>query len=357
MELGLIVLAGGRSSRMGQDKARIKWNGKTFIEETLRKAEAYGFKEKIVVTNTDDEFYRQLPAVVIQDIYPHQGPLSGIHAGLQKSSCTWNFIMSCDMPLFDFFLVDQLQEKIADHYFAVVPSLDGRYQQLAALYRKEYEMVIESMLAAGQQRLRDLFLERPVLKVEMDPWQNLFFNVNTPAEFLLARAKAVNAARKIPLVSITSSQSGTGKTQFICQLLPELKQLGLRVAVVKSDSPGFSLAHEGEPWEFSQAGADGVAVISPAGYAIMQNTPTKENVLAVVEKISGVDLIIIETCSHGLFPVLEIEREGYTRELITDKADLVAVITDRELSQAAASVKKLPLGEPKKTAEFMQKLW
>lgn len=358
MELGLIVLAGGRSSRMGQDKARIKWNGKTFIEETLRKAEAYGFKEKIVVTNTDDEFYQQLPAVVIQDVYPHQGPLSGIHAGLQKSSCTWNFIMSCDMPLFDFFLIDQLKEKIADDYFAVVPSLDGRYQQLAALYRKDYEAVIERMLTEGQQRLRDLFLERPVLKVEMDIWQNLFFNVNTPAEFLLARAKSVNAARKIPLVSITASRSGTGKTQFICQLLPELKQLGLRVAVVKSDSHGFSLDHEGkDTWEFSQAGADGVAIVSPEGYAIMQNTPGKENLLTVVGKISDVDLILIESRSHGVFPVLELEREGYTRELITDRADLVAVITDRELSQAAASVKKLPLDEPKKTAEFIQKLW
>ena len=133
---------------------------------------------------------------------------------------------------------------------------------------------------------------------------------------------------------------------------------GLRVAVVKSDSHGFSLDHEGkDTWEFSQAGADGVAIVSPEGYAIMQNTPGKENLLTVVGKISDVDLILIESRSHGVFPVLELEREGYTRELITDRADLVAVITDRELSQAAASVKKLPLDEPKKTAEFIQKLW
>jgi len=358
MDLGLIILAGGYSSRMGKDKARIKWNGKTFIEDLLDKAKVYGFTEKIVVTNSEEAFYQNLPASVISDIYPHLGPLSGLHAGLKKSGCLWNFVISCDMPLFDFSVVDTLKQNISNDYFVVVPSLDGRYQQLAALYRKDCDTVIEELLLSGQQRLRDLFLKRAVLKIEMDIWQNLFFNVNTPAELRIARAKAVNAARKIPVVSIVASRSGTGKTTFICSLLPALKSLGLKVAVVKSDGHGFDLDQEGkDTWEFSKAGAAGVAIVSPQGYAIMQRTIEKEPLENIVDKISDVDLILVESRRHGIFPILEIEREGYTSELLTVKADLAAVLTDSARSLAPANVKKLSLNDPKKAADFISTLW
>ena len=92
-----IILAGGESSRIGTDKALLKINGESVIEK-IYKLLTNIFSEIIIISNKPDDF-QFLTTKVYKDIYPHFGPLSGIHSGLTNSMSEQNFFITCDMPL------------------------------------------------------------------------------------------------------------------------------------------------------------------------------------------------------------------------------------------------------------------
>ncbi|MDR3295821.1 MAG: molybdenum cofactor guanylyltransferase [Clostridiales Family XIII bacterium] len=146
-----IILSGGRSSRMGVNKAMLELNGKPLIEIMLDKVLA--FDEILVSTNTMDEYaYLEERGVrLVKDIIPHQGPLSGIHAGLSCADAECAAVLPCDMPLVPAALVRYLSE-IADRsdgFDAVVPVTERAYQPLCAVYRKTCIGFIEKNLAKG----------------------------------------------------------------------------------------------------------------------------------------------------------------------------------------------------------------
>ncbi|WP_110956026.1 molybdopterin-guanine dinucleotide biosynthesis protein B [Anaerosinus massiliensis] len=352
MNFGLIILAGGKSSRMGRDKAFLEWQEKTFIEHILEKAKQAKFHEIVIVTNQPEKF-EFLDVEVISDIYSQMGPLSGIHAGLIYNQSQYNLVIPCDMPFIDFSLVKELEQYSKQDYQAIVPMKDGKHQPLMAIYSKDCIKPIEKLLLIDQERKIMKLLERVATKfVAFNDAEENFFNVNTPKEFLIAQAKAANRKRRIPLVSIVASQSGTGKTTFITKLIPELKTLGFRVAVVKSDGHGFEMDKEGkDTWQFTKAGAEAIAIVSPDKYAIIQQTKEKESLENVIALIQNVDLILIESRSKGIFPVLEIARAGVTESLISKQSELVAVITDQ--MEFSADKIRLPLNASQEVARFI----
>lgn len=357
MELGLIILVGGKSSRMGRNKAWLEWQGKTFLENTLEKAWSYGFTEIIVVANEAAlAQYAHLPVTLTADAYRECGPLGGLHAGLSIGAADYHLVISCDMPLLQFDFVEKLKAYADGKTMAVVPINEEYQEPLAALYHRNCLPAIVELLEQGERKL-GLLLQRVATKrVAMACADTLFFNTNTPAELAIAEAKAVNAKRRIPIVSIVAGKSGTGKTTFITKLIPILQAMGIRTAIVKSDSHGFDIDHEGkDTWKFTQAGAAAVAIVSPAKYAIIAQTKEKKSLLEVAAKIEDVDLIIIESRQSGAFPVLEIQRDAVSDDaLITPLRDLVAVISDKPA--AASGVKNLPLAEPAKTAAFIKEI-
>lgn len=354
--MGLIILAGGKSSRMGSDKALLKWGQKTLIEYTVDKAVKYGFKDIIIVTNKPEKF-QHLIATVISDVYPQLGPLSGLQAGLNYGKKEYYFVMSCDMPLFDFSLVKKLSKFINNpEYLAIVPSVKNNLEPLAAIYNRQCARIIEEMLLNSNERRVNKLLEQISLKIvncECD--KEKFFNTNTPSELAIARAKAVNQGRRIPIVSIAAAKSGTGKTTLISRIIPKLKERCLKVAVVKSDGHDFSIDHAGkDTWQFSQAGADAVAIVSPKQYAIIQHTEEKCALIEVANKLENVDLILIESRAHGIFPIIEVVRKEFYEDLITDNKDLVAVITDKENFSTEKTV--LQIDDLNSIVEFILKL-
>ena len=355
MNLGLIILVGGKSSRMGCNKAWLAWQGETFLDKLIEQAKAYDFAEIIVVANEDDGQYQHLPVTITKDTYRECGPLGGIHAGLCVGKSTYFVVVSCDMPLLNFGFIAKLKTYMDGKYKAIVPVTKEHQQPLAAMYHKDCLPVIVQLLENGDRKLGMLLQRVTTKRVIMQESSNLFFNVNTPAEFAIARAKAENAKRKIPIVSIVAGKSGTGKTTLITKLIPVLKEMGITTAIVKSDSHGFAIDHEGkDTWKFTQAGADTVAIVSPTQYAIIAQTKEKKSLLEVADKIENVDLIVIESRQSGVFPILEILREGVSDTLITPSKDLVAVITDKPETDTV--LKKLPLDEPEKTAMLIKEL-
>ena len=92
-----IILSGGKSSRMGENKSLLKLGPKTVIEHVVELMQSI-FSEVILITNTPEE-YHFLNIPMYADIYKYKGPIAGIHSGLTHSNTETNFIVSCDIPL------------------------------------------------------------------------------------------------------------------------------------------------------------------------------------------------------------------------------------------------------------------
>jgi len=188
MKAAAIILAGGKSSRMGTNKALLKINEKSNIEriaDTLKLL----FDDIILVTN-DSEQYEFLGLKMVPDYYPGMGPLAGVHAGLLASDYDVNFIVACDMP----FVSTELAEVLVNncgHYDAVIPVINGKQHPLFAVFQKRVAEGAANCIEAGELRMKQLLDQLNVLYVteaELQTYSNLdlervFFNMNHPNDY------------------------------------------------------------------------------------------------------------------------------------------------------------------------------
>jgi molybdopterin-guanine dinucleotide biosynthesis protein A len=201
-----MILAGGKSSRMGVNKALLGLNGKTFIEIMLDKVS--GFGEILLVVNDPAPYARltERGVRIVRDIMPGQGPVSGVHAGLSAAAGDFALALACDMPL--------LPAEFAEYLYALAagggsditaPLIGGRYQPLCAVYRKTCVAVMESNLKAGQNKITGLFHDaglraRGVEETEMAAFgdvQDFFININDRRAYEELRARG-NGSTKNP---------------------------------------------------------------------------------------------------------------------------------------------------------------
>jgi len=181
-----IILSGGQSKRMGQDKAFISFSGKPLIETVIGKL-APLFSDLIIATNKPD-LYKKYKVKTQTDIVKSRGPLGGIHAGLIASETTYNFIIACDMPFINQDLIKyMLDEK--DNYDVVASKFGGKTHSLFAVYSKNCITSIEKALKTDNFKLRDflktvntkLISEEEVKRI--DPDGQSFININTQDDY------------------------------------------------------------------------------------------------------------------------------------------------------------------------------
>jgi molybdopterin-guanine dinucleotide biosynthesis protein A/molybdopterin converting factor small subunit len=213
-----IVLAGGRSSRMGQPKALLPFDGEPLIAHVIRRLQP-SFCELIVVAAPDQQL-PPLPVKLARDQIAYQGPVSGIYHGLEASSGAINFIGSCDIPFFSLALIEYLISEIAQHD-VVVPEWNGRLQPLFAVYRSTVAPHLAEQLRRGE--LRPIFLFDKVRTKTVgaeeisrfDPEGLSFFNMNTPADYETARARwrqlHGSASARAPVIACTVELLGVAR--------------------------------------------------------------------------------------------------------------------------------------------------
>lgn len=176
-----IILAGGKSTRIGREKAFLNVEGRPIIEILLSKLSSV-FEEVFIVTNNKKKF-GYFPANIVTDIFPDKGPLGGIHAGLVHSNSAYSFFTACDMPFLNMDIVMDMINKV-EHYDIVVPKVKNRLHPLCAVYSKRCIPVIEDNLKKGNLRVKDVF---KVLKTKiinkMDPEGGHFININTKEDY------------------------------------------------------------------------------------------------------------------------------------------------------------------------------
>lgn len=196
--LAAFVLTGGRSSRMGSDKAFLELAGKPLI---LRAMElAIQLTSDVYIVGEPDKYAGFGP--VVPDIFPEHGPLGGIHAGLRASKSDLNLIMAVDLPFLGARLLAYLIARAETSGAAVtVPKCGNYFQPLCAIYRRDFANVAERALAAGSNKIDALFGEASVCAIsEQDLRDNnfevsMFRNLNTQADWNNAK---VEFERKSP---------------------------------------------------------------------------------------------------------------------------------------------------------------
>ncbi len=129
-----IILAGGKSSRMGRNKALMKLGDKTVIERMIDIVDPV-FEKKILITNTPEDF-KFLGLSVYEDVYKYKGPLAGIHSGLLHSQTEKNFVISCDIPLMSAEMIKYIVEFPSESPVTICEAA-GYLQPLAGVYSKK----------------------------------------------------------------------------------------------------------------------------------------------------------------------------------------------------------------------------
>ncbi len=196
-----IVLAGGRSLRMGSDKATLSWRGVTMLEWTVDQLVG-GFGDLAVVAGANQDMAGlALSAIkrVVRDTEPFEGPVKALRLGLATVHAGVAFVCACDLPFLNAALAVALCEMTAGND-AAIPMVGGRLQVLHAAYRKSCLPALDAMVNRGERALHKVASapnSRIISEDELrryDPELLSFFNVNTPEDY--ARAQRLGGRQR-----------------------------------------------------------------------------------------------------------------------------------------------------------------
>jgi len=181
-DLSAFILAGGRSTRMGADKAFLEFQGETLLSRALSLARS--LTTEVFLVGERDRFAAFAP--VIEDLYPDHGPLGGIHAALSASASELNLVLAVDTPLLTSALLRFLVEQArASSAVVTVPRVAGGYQPLCAVYRRPFRETAEAALRQGRNKIDPLFSALPLRVLEEEELARfeflpeMFDNLNT----------------------------------------------------------------------------------------------------------------------------------------------------------------------------------
>ena len=185
-ESSAVVLAGGKSSRMGQPKALLLFDGEPLIVHIVRALRRI-FDDLVVVAAPEQEL-PPLAATNVRDVVPYQGPVGGIYYGLEAAKRNMAFVTSCDAPFLNLPLVSHLLAQMSECDVAV-PYWRDRFQPLHAVYRRSVMPLLAQQLERGELRPISLYQRvrtREIREDEIlrfDPEGLSFLNMNTPEDY------------------------------------------------------------------------------------------------------------------------------------------------------------------------------
>ena len=176
-----IILAGGKSSRMGADKGFLKLNNKSFVHHIIDALKPLVSNILIVSDNTN---YDRFGCTRVEDIVKHAGPMAGIHSGLTHSKTKYNLVLSCDIPLIKTEVLELLIEHVDEISEIIQIESQGNAMPLIALYKKTCAGRFFSLLQNNERRLQQAVNQCTVKTIKLDMADHkATTNVNTKTEF------------------------------------------------------------------------------------------------------------------------------------------------------------------------------
>jgi molybdopterin-guanine dinucleotide biosynthesis protein A len=184
-DVAAFILAGGRSMRMGADKAFVALDGRTLLARALDLARSVTHDVRIV--GEPQKFAAFAP--VVEDVFPGCGPLGGVHAALRASQAELNLILAVDMPFVPPALLPFLITRArSSRAMVTVARAGGGWQPLCGVYRREFADVAEVALREGHHKIDALFGQERTLAIAEDELEaagfsaSVFRNLNTREE-------------------------------------------------------------------------------------------------------------------------------------------------------------------------------
>ncbi|WP_299441221.1 molybdenum cofactor guanylyltransferase [uncultured Aquimarina sp.] len=172
-----IILAGGKSSRMGQDKGLKLHNGKPFIQHIINAIESVTNEILIITSSIDYEIF-EYPC--IPDLIPDKGPVGGIYTGLKHTKTEQNLVLSCDVPFVTSTVLNNLISEYESNYDVIT------YEDipLITLYSKSAERIffesIEKKRLSLRKTLSTLKVKSIPIEENIEPYVK---NINTPQQY------------------------------------------------------------------------------------------------------------------------------------------------------------------------------
>ena len=189
VEVTAALLVGGRSTRMGYDKAGLTLGGQSVLSSLVARLSPLCAGGVMVISRADQEL-PNLPTGcrVEQDLIPQSGALGGLHTALARVDTPWVFAAACDMPLLDASLVAWMVGQLDAEFQALVPLRDGFAEPLHALYHVSCLEPVQQAMHADQRGLNQCLDRLRVQRIEEARWRvvhpsgHSFLNVNRPED-------------------------------------------------------------------------------------------------------------------------------------------------------------------------------
>ena len=185
--MSAIILGGGRSSRLGQDKVSLIINGESILPRTISRLNEVSSDIIIVKASGDNQRSQTIsPEVrIVTDFESSKGPLMGIYTGMKASHDDYCLVVACDMPFLNIDLLYYMTSRIPG-YDAVVPFIKDEVEPLHAVYSTDCIDIIEQMIQQNDLKVRNLLGQIRVRYIgqdeidHYDPDHLSWFNINTP---------------------------------------------------------------------------------------------------------------------------------------------------------------------------------
>jgi molybdopterin-guanine dinucleotide biosynthesis protein A len=233
-----IVLAGGRSSRMGTPKALLPFDDEPLIVHIV--SALHRVFARVVVVAAAGHHLPPMPALLVCDETPDQGPVGGLFYGLTATEGDAAFVTSCDAVFLNLDLIAHLRSLLPE-YDVVVPHWQGRFQPLHAVYRRSVLPLLAGQLARGELRPVHLFDKVRLRRVDedeirrFDPEGASFFNMNTPEDY----AQALQRWRTLTVRRADSIQC-TVELFGVARLLARTTEVSLALPAGSTISDAFA---------------------------------------------------------------------------------------------------------------------
>ena len=321
-KLGIGILAGGKSSRMGENKALMKIGRERIIDKLTR--ELGGFSELIISAAKKGE-YEDLGFRMVYDEAKEIGPIEGIRSVLSAAKEEFVFICAADMPNITREFVLALSHFISSDNDCYVITDEEHIQPLCAIYRKSVLPVIEELIKEGKYRLRLIFdrVNTKYIPIEILNFSSKTVkNINTRDDYTEALK---------PFVFAVSGPSDSGKTGLIVRLINEFIKDNMSVCVLKHDGHDSLSDKPGSDTErFYLAGATVSAAFSESGSIIHRREEGSLNTLIsrLGDDAGTPDFIIVEGMKNSKLPKVEIVRKAVSEKAVCDKEYVICIATD-----------------------------
>ena len=297
---GVLLLAGGKSSRLGQNKALLEYDGVPMIRRIAEQCVA--FPEKILSSPIDlpvEGFWR------IADDTPECGPLGGIVSALRQCRSEALLVLSCDLACYRAELGDYLLSFLDSGWPAwCLRSRDGRTHYLCGIYTKAALPALEAMLAQNHLKMAESFAatDGHVLELQYTVFPDrMMANINTWQDYYTIFQ---------PPVFAISGLHNTGKTTLCEKLIQHFSRMGYRVAGIKHDGHSFEPDVPGtDSWRLRKAGANPVMVYNREILAYNEKNVYRADQL-IEAALQNANLVLLEGFKDSRWPKAEILMEG-----------------------------------------------